>query len=94
MTDGPQRRMVEEFLSWDERQDARRELMDGRPVAMAAGAPNVHDDIVVNVPAALGVQLWGRDCQPFTGAGSVEPDRGRSAVPTSASTVAAGNWTR
>ena len=41
MTDGPQRRMVEEFLSWDERQDARRELMDGRPVAMAAGAPKI-----------------------------------------------------
>jgi len=62
---------VDEFFAWAERQPDRYELVDGRPRRMRS-AQNLHDDIVVNILAALGPQLRGSPCRPFTGDGAVE----------------------
>lgn len=78
MTDAvPRRWTVEEFFAWQEGQGERCELVDGFPVRMMAGARNVHGDIAVNVLIELRNQLRGRDCRPFTGAGSVETKPGQ-----------------
>ena len=61
-----------EFFAWVERQTDRYELVNGRPLRMMAGAKNVHDDIVVNILLALGPQLRGSGCRPFTGDGAIE----------------------
>jgi Uma2 family endonuclease len=63
---------VDEFFAWQERQPERYELVNGRPLRMMAGAKNVHDDIVVNILLALGPQLRGSGCRPFTGDGAIE----------------------
>ena len=63
---------VEAFFAWQERQAERCELVGGVPVRMTAGACNVHDDIVVNLVAALHAALRGSGCRLFTGDGSVE----------------------
>jgi len=63
---------LDEFFAWQERQSDRYELVNGRPLRMLAGAKNVHDDIVVNILVALGPQLRGSGCRPFTGDGAVE----------------------
>ncbi len=63
---------VEAFFAWQERQAERYELVGGVPVRMMAGARNVHDDIVVNLLAALHTALRGSGCRPFTGDGSLE----------------------
>jgi Uma2 family endonuclease len=68
---------VEAFFVWQERQTERYELVNGRPLRMMAGAPNVHDDIVVNLVAELRVQTRGTGCRPFTGDGSVETRPGQ-----------------
>jgi Uma2 family endonuclease len=62
---------VDEFFAWQERQPDRYELVNGRP-SRVRPAQNVHDDIVVNLLAALGGQLRGSPCRPFTGDGAVE----------------------
>lgn len=67
---------VEEFLSWQELQPERYELVDGVPRLMA-GASNVHDDIVVNLLAELRQQTRGGPCRPFTSDGAVETRPGR-----------------
>jgi Uma2 family endonuclease len=78
MTDAaPRRWTVEEFFAWQEGQSERYELVDGFPIRMMAGARNVHDDIVVNVLAALRNQLRGRECRPFTGDGALETKPGQ-----------------
>ena len=51
---------------------SRGRLASGRPVRMMAGAPNVHDDTVVNLLGELRGRLRGSGCRPFTGDGSVE----------------------
>lgn len=63
---------VEAFFAWQERQSERYELVGGVPVRMMAGARNVHDDIVVNLLAALHAALRGSGRRPFTSDGSVE----------------------
>ena len=68
---------VAEFFAWVELQPDRYELVDGQPLKMMSGAKNVHDDIVVNLIVALGNQLRGRGCRPFTGDGSVETRPGQ-----------------
>lgn len=68
----PELMSVEAFFAWQERQAERYELVGGVPVRMMAGARNVHDDIVVNLLAALHSALRGSGCRPFTGDGSVE----------------------
>ncbi|MGU3536916.1 Uma2 family endonuclease [Methylobacterium sp. A54F] len=68
----PQPMSVAAFFAWQERQADRYELVGGVPVRLMAGARNVHDDIVVNLVAALHVRLRGSGCRPFTGNGSLE----------------------
>jgi Uma2 family endonuclease len=63
---------LDPFFAWQERQDERYELVDGSPVRMTASASNAHDRIVMNFLWALGSQLRGGPCRPFTGDGSVE----------------------
>ena len=63
---------LEEFFSWQERQDERYELVNGRPLKLMAGAKNVHDDIVMNFAMALGPQARRSGCRPFSGDGAVE----------------------
>ena len=63
---------VDQFFAWQERQAERYELVDGSPLRMTVGARNVHDDVIVNIIAALGNQLRGKRCRPFTGESSME----------------------
>ncbi len=63
---------VDEFFAWQERQAERYELVNGFPLRLMAGAKNGHDDIVVNILLALGPQLRGSPCRPFTGDGAIE----------------------
>lgn len=75
----PRRFTVEEFFEWQEGQDEKYELVDGIPqkLRMMAGASNGHDDVVVNIIAALRNRLRGSGCRPFTSDGSVETLGGR-----------------
>jgi len=73
----PEPMSVAAFFAWQERQAERYELVGGVPVRMMAGARNLHDDIVVNLLAALHASLRGSGCRPFTGDGSVETVPGR-----------------
>lgn len=63
---------LEEFFSWQELQEERYELVNGRPLRMMSGAKNVHDDIVMNITMTLGPQVRNSGCRPFSGDGSVE----------------------
>jgi Uma2 family endonuclease len=59
---------ADEFLLWNLTQDQRYELVDGRPVPLRAmsGASAFHDEIVVNIIAALRAKLRGAGCSPRT----------------------------
>lgn len=63
---------MDEFFAWQERQAERYELVGGFPLKMMVGGRNVHDDIVVNIIVALGNQLRGKPCRPFTGESAIE----------------------
>lgn len=63
---------LSDFFAWQERQDARYELVGGFPVKMMTGASNRHDDIVVNILGELRARLRGKSCRPFTADGAVE----------------------
>ena len=57
---------IDEFLSWQDLQEVRCELVDGRPVAMT-GASFAHDRVVGNLRWALKNQLRaaGSQCESF-----------------------------
>jgi Uma2 family endonuclease len=57
---------ADEFLVWSLDQEGRWELVRGIPVLAMAGAKRRHDDIVVNIIAALRVRLRGKPCSPQT----------------------------
>src|SRR5487761_2458502 len=59
------RMTVAEFLDWQQHQELRHELVDGRPVAMA-GARQRHDRITANALGELHGQLRGQPCRVFT----------------------------
>jgi Uma2 family endonuclease len=74
MADAAEKRMtVAEFLTWDDGTDARYELIDGRPLAMAPVAPS-HSVIVANVTHQLKSTLQ-RPCYVGREAGVERPDR-------------------
>jgi Uma2 family endonuclease len=52
---------LEEYLSWETRQEAKHEFIDGRPVAMAGGT-FAHGLIAQNVAFALRQRLRGAPC--------------------------------
>jgi Uma2 family endonuclease len=52
---------ADEFLLWNLTQDERYELVDGAPVGMA-GASAFHDEIVINIIAALREKLRPHGC--------------------------------
>ena len=60
-----------EFFAWQDRQEAKYELVGGFPLKMMAGASNRHDRIVLNILAELRARLRGSSCTPFTGDGAV-----------------------
>lgn len=72
---------VEEFYAWGELQEDRYEYVDGFPVRMMSGANRRHDQIVVNTLLALGVQLRGSRCRPFTADTAVATASGRRRRP-------------
>ena len=57
---------LDEFLGWQERQDNRFELVDGRPVAIT-GATFAHDRVVGNLRWAIKTNLRNASspCEPF-----------------------------
>ena len=65
---------VEEYLDWEERQEERYELVDGRPVLMV-GAMIGHDLICGNLVSALKATLKGRRCRAHTGGAKVRTGR-------------------
>jgi Uma2 family endonuclease len=54
------------FLDWCQDQEGRWELYHGIPIEMMTGASNAHDDLVINVIAALKERLRGKPCRPRT----------------------------
>lgn len=90
---------VQEFFAWQENQEARYELVGGFPLKMATDASNRHDDIVVNIVAAIAQRLRGSRYRAFTGRGSVEtfpgqirrPDIGIDCGPRIPTNYKAGN---
>ena len=78
MSEGAIRRMTaDEFLEWDlTAPDCRHELVDGVPVPQhgwkdssptaMTGASRRHDRVVMNTQLALGNQLRGGPCRPFS----------------------------
>ncbi len=65
---------VEEYLDWEERQEERHELVDGRPVLMV-GAMVGHDLICINIVSALQAALKGRRCRAHSGGAKVRTGR-------------------
>jgi Uma2 family endonuclease len=61
--DAPLLRDVDDFLDWVEGQRQRYELVAGRVVLMAGGS-EAHNDIQVNLLAALKRRLAGGPCKP------------------------------
>lgn len=60
---------VEEFLSWQQRQDKLYELVDGLPLLplkMMTGASQAHDRVVVNIIREFANQLRRGPCRPTT----------------------------
>jgi len=55
---------VQEFLAWEERQEARHEFVDGRVRAMVGGTRR-HATIAGNVFALLRAGLKGGKCKPY-----------------------------
>ncbi len=55
---------LEQFLAWEERQDARFEFDGKQPCAMAGGTA-AHAAIQVNLITALRNHLRGKPCRPF-----------------------------
>jgi Uma2 family endonuclease len=60
----PARLSLEAYLAWEERQDVKHELVNGRP-QMMAGAARVHNRVCANIVATLHTRLRGRPYQPF-----------------------------
>jgi Uma2 family endonuclease len=59
----PQDWSLEEFLSWEERQNERYEFVDGRPVMMTGGT-QAHALIAANLISILRPMLRGSPCRP------------------------------
>jgi len=57
-----QRMTVEEFLHWEDRQEPKYELVDGRPVMMTGGTA-AHGDLRFNICAHFKQGLRGRPCR-------------------------------
>ena len=55
---------VEEYLDWEERQEERFELVDGRPEMMVGGTIR-HEILAGNLFAVLKTALKGRRCRAF-----------------------------
>ena len=68
----PRPMSLDEFFAFQETQDVRYELVNGRPVRMMAGAARVHNAIVINVVRELSIRLRGTGCAPFNGDDSVQ----------------------
>jgi len=61
----PRRRLsAEEYLVLERQSEERHEFLDGETFAMT-GASRWHNRIVLNIAAALHVQLRGRPCEAF-----------------------------
>jgi Uma2 family endonuclease len=59
-----QKMTLQQFLAWEERQEARHEFDGFWPVAMAGGTA-AHAAIQRNLLIALGTRLRGQACQPY-----------------------------
>jgi len=57
-----QRMTVEEFLHWEDRQEPKYELVDGRPVMMTGGTV-AHGDLRGNIYTHFRQRLRGRPCR-------------------------------
>jgi Uma2 family endonuclease len=55
---------LHEFLAWEERQEARYELVDGQPRLMTGGT-QAHHLIALNIVATLRDRLRGSPCRPW-----------------------------
>lgn len=65
---------VEEYLDWEERQEEKHELVDGRPVMMVGGTIG-HEIVSGNVFAALRAALKGRRCRAYASGVKVRTGR-------------------
>ncbi len=56
---------VEEFIEWENRQDAKHELLNGQIIAMTGGTV-AHATLILQLGAALLNHLKGTPCRVFT----------------------------
>jgi Uma2 family endonuclease len=69
MADTARRMTADDFLQWclaPEHDEERWEFVDGIPIQMMTGTTDRHDQIVVNLIAALHARLKGGPCAPRT----------------------------
>jgi Uma2 family endonuclease len=71
---------LEEFLTWEEQQPAKYELVDGQPRPMM-GVSQAHALIVANIVTALRSKLRGLGCRPGTSDLRVITGNGNSQYP-------------
>lgn len=71
---------LEEFLAWEEQQEARYEFLPGGVITMMAGGTGDHDAIAMNIGAALRPHLRGSGCRVHGSNLKVTSDISRASV--------------
>lgn len=61
----PSHLSVQEFVEWENQQDARHELLNGQIIAMTGGTV-AHAGLIVSIAARLFNHLQGTPCRVFT----------------------------
>ena len=68
---------LDAFFAWQEKQQERYELVDGRPLRLMAGAGKTRNLVAGNIFANLHSQLRNAGCTPFDGDGAVQTRPGQ-----------------
>lgn len=71
---------LDDFLSWEEQQELRYELLPGGVITMMAGGSGDHDLIAMNIGGALRPLLRGTDCVAHGSNLKVTSEQTRSSV--------------
>jgi Uma2 family endonuclease len=74
-------RTLDEFLAWEERQTERYEFLGPGRLRLMAGGSDRHNDIAVNIVAALAGRLRGGPCRVRVADLKVSTPTGRSLYP-------------
>lgn len=76
----PMFQSLDDFLVWEEQQEARYEFLPGGVVTMMAGGTGDHDAVAMNIAMALGPRLRGSGCRVHGSNLKVIAERAQSSV--------------